>query len=317
MVPTRNEDWVIEHSLSCLSGFCDVILVGDRQSDDATRDICRRFRKVVVLDAPIGSRIREQRWQLLDAARGYDGHNLLWATDADELLSPTTARAFLARERDRLSPGTAVECRYYHVWNAADRFRDDVSHYGPQWKQVGFVDDRSADFDRSDATALHEPRVPTGMDAPVIRDESLHLLHLQWLIPQRNQLKQAWYRCLELLDGRKAAAINEFYSVTLEDARVPTSNVPREWSGDVSFPAEDGDRLSSWHQREILEWFDRYGIGSFEALEIWHVRALRDEFQKRMGRLPKSDRSYQPGWPVRAQRFGRRLVSAARRRLPV
>jgi hypothetical protein len=73
----------------------------------------------------------------------------------------------------------------------------------------------------------------------------------------------------------------------------------------------------SWHQREILGWFDMHDIRSFEALEIWHVRSLRDEFQQRVGRSPKPDRSYQPPWPARAQRFGRRLISAARRRLPV
>jgi len=317
MMPVRNEDWVIEHSLTCLSAFCDVILVGDRGSDDRTRDICRRFPSAVVVDAPEASRIREQRWQLLDAARDYDGHNLLWATDADELLSPKPARAFLAGARERLSPGTAIECRYYHLWNAPDRFRDDVSHYGPQWKQVGFVDDRRADFDRSNATALHEPRVPAGADAPLIQEESLHLLHLQWLIPQRNQLKQAWYRCRELLDGRSAAAINGFYSVTLSDARVPTTKVSGEWVEAVTFPSADSDLISSWHLREILDWFDQRGIEFFEGLEIWQIRVLDDEFRKRVCRAPRPDLSYRPTWPARAQRFGRRLVNAARRRLPV
>lgn len=317
MMPVRNEDWVIEHSLSCLSGFCDVILVGDRRSDDSTRDICRRFPSAVVVDAPEASRIREQRWQLLDAARDYDGHNLLWATDADELLTPTAVRTFLGRARERLSPGATVECRYYHLWNAADRFRDDGSHYRPQWKRVGFVDDRHSDFDRSNALALHEPRVPAGACASLVQEESLHLLHLQWLVPQRNQLKQAWYRCRELLDGRSAVAINEFYAVTLCDERVPTAKVPAEWVDQVTFPAPSSDRVSSWHLPEMLAWFDRHGILFFEGLEIWHIRVLADEFRKRVGRSPRPDRSYLPSWPVRAQRFGRRLVNAARRRLPV
>jgi glycosyltransferase involved in cell wall biosynthesis len=317
MMPVRNEDWVIEHSLACLSGFCDVILVGDRGSDDKTREICRRFPSVVIVDAPNASRIRQQRWQLLDAARDYDGHNLLWATDADELLSSTWAREFLAGARDRLSPGTAIECRYFHLWNARNRFRDDASHYGPQWKQVGFVDDRRVDFDRSNATALHEPRVPAGADAPLIRQESLHLLHLQWLIPQRNQLKQAWYRCREFLDGRSAAAINEFYAVTLSHSGVPTANVPGEWIVDITFPSEESDRVSSWHLRDLLAWFDQRGIEFFEGLEIWHIPLLAEEFRRRVDRSPRPDRSYLPTGPTRAQRFGQRLVNAARRRLPV
>lgn len=318
MVPTRNEDWVIEHSVAALSGFCDVILIGDRRSDDATREICRRFPKAVIVDAPIESRIREQRWQLLDAARDYDGHNLLWATDADELLSPVAANAFLERERSRLAPGTAVECRYYHLWDDVGRYRNDVSHYGPQWKQVGFVDDRRSDFDRSNATALHEPRVPAGAQAPVVRDESLRLLHLQWVIPARNQMKQAWYRCREWLDRSKTAAeINAFYSVALPDPRVRTAPVPAAWVAGLTMPDPAIDRVPAWQERDILGWFDTHTPEFFEALEIWHAGTLRDEFRRRVGRLPKPDRSYLPSWPARARQFGRRLVTAARRRLPV
>ena len=316
MVPTRNEAWIIGHSLACLSPFCDVILVGDRESEDGTREICGRFPKTVVLSAPPDSRIREQRWQLLDAARGYDGHNLLWATDADELVSPGRVARFLDRHRADLVPGCAVECLDYTLWNSPREYRDRSS-YQPFWKRVGFVDDRRADFDRSDATALHEPRVPAPDTAPVVRADGVPLLHLQWMIPQRNQLKQAWYRCRELLDGRAAVVINEFYAITLPDVRTGTSPVPPEWTDDLTFPADDGDRLPSWHQRDILAWFDQHGIERFEPLEIWHVPALREEGRRRTGRRPRPDRSYLPPWPVRARRFGERIARAARRRLPV
>ena len=100
MVPARNEGWIIGHCLAALSQFCDVVLVSDRQSDDDTREICRRFAKAVVLDAGPDARIREQRWQLLDAARDYDGCNLLWSNDADELVSPQLMTGFVNRRRD-------------------------------------------------------------------------------------------------------------------------------------------------------------------------------------------------------------------------
>ena len=77
------------------------------------------------------------------------------------------------------------------------------------------------------------------------------------------------------------------------------------------------DRDASWQEAEILHWFDERGPEFFEPLEIWHVDVLGETFRRRVGRSPKSDRSYLPPWPVRAQRFGRRLVNAARRRLPV
>jgi len=154
------------------------------------------------------------------------------------------------------------------------------------------VDDRRADYDRSASAPLHEPRIPAGAEAPAVRGENLPMLHLQWLIPQRNQLKQAWYRCRELLDGRDAAAINEFYAVTFHDRRVATSPVPPEWTADITFPVDGGDLAPSWHQRDILAWFDHYGVERFEPLEIWHVPILLQEFRRRVGRAPRPDRSY-------------------------
>src|SRR3954469_8397153 len=316
MMPVRNEAWVIEHSLASLSRFCDVILVCDHHSDDSTVDICRRFAKVVVIAAAPGSRIREQRWQLLDAARNYAGHNLLWATDADELLSPGLMLRFLETRGAELTPGRVVECLDYTLWNTPLAYRE-YSRYQPFWKAVGFVDDRLADFDRSEATPLHEPRTPASDTAAVVRADNVPLLHLQFIIPGRNQLKQAWYRCRELLDGRNAAAINEFYSVTFHSGRVVTSPTRPEWTADLTFPAAGADLAPSWHQREILAWFDEHGIERFEPLEIWHVPVLLQEFRRRTGRRPRSDRSYLPAWPIRARQFGRRLVGAARRRLPI
>ena len=318
MVPTRNEAWVIGHALACLSAFCDVVLISDRRSEDDTRAICARFPKAVVLDADPDSRIRQQRWQMLDAARGYDGHNLLWATDADELVAPGAVTAFLAAAADRLAPGTAVECRYVHLWNALDRYRDDLSYYRPQWKPIAFADDRRSDFDRSQPTALHEPRVPAAADAPVLRADSLHLLHLQWVIPVRNQLKQAWYRCREWIDGgRSAATINAGYAATFPEPRARTSPVPPEWIAGLTLPDTASDREPSWHQRDIVAWFDQYGVEHFEPLEIWHIPVLRDEFKRRTGRSPRPDRSYLPPWTTRAQQFGRRALHYARRRLPI
>ena len=109
LLPVRNEAWVLEHSLASLSGFCDVIIVSDQQSSDSSRDICRRFPKVVLLDpdaADMEARLPQKaRWRLLDAARSYEGDNVLWCTDADELTPPAAARSFFVRQAAAALPG--------------------------------------------------------------------------------------------------------------------------------------------------------------------------------------------------------------------
>jgi len=322
LVPVRNDAWILEHSLRCWSGFCDSIIVSDQDSTDGSREIYKRFPKVVVLETPRASAIaglpQQARWRLLDAARQYDGQNLLWCTDADELTLPTFAKRFVAIHGDALTPGRVVECRFYNLWNSERRYRADLSQYGPHWKAMAFVDDRIADYPRDPSRRpLHEPRMAIESDPDAIRTADVPVLHLQWLIANRNQLKQAWYRCIELMDRRMTAVqVNEMYQATLPERYVSTAPLPDSWWNDVTMPsAAEADRGPSWHEADMRRWFDERGIEFFERLEIWRVPSLGREFRRRTGRDPRPDRSYRPPASVRAARLGRRVFNAVRRRL--
>ena len=315
LVPVRNEAWVLPHSLASLSGFCDIIIVSDQNSDDESREICRRFPKVLLLESTECRISTQVRWQLFDAARGYDGCNLMWCTDADELVAPAASREFFATRRDDLTPGTIVECMFIHPWHSPTRYREYHWGYAPHFKALAFVDDRRMDYDRSRPNSIHEPRVPIDSARSVLRAGELHVLHLQWLLAGRTQMRQAWYRCRELLDGKPALAINESYATTLPDSGIHTVEMPASWAEGLTFPDLAIDREQSWNERDILAWFDQHGPEFFERLEIWHIPVLRQAFVRRVGRRPRPDRSYRPPWPVRAALFGRRLAAAVRRRL--
>ena len=258
---------MLPHSLACLSGFCDVILVDDQASDDDSRDIARRFPKVELMESDEPQVCERARWRLLDRARDYDGHNLLWFSDADELLSPELARRFLAARDEAMQPGTVVECRFFNLWNSPGQYRDDQSPYRPHWKAMAFVDDRQVDYDRGQELPLHVPRVPIESPKETIRTEDVPVLHLQWLIRNRNQWKQAWYRCREWLHGDKTAReINTLYSTTFDVPGAQTAPVPSSWVSDVTLPDPSVDDQPSWHQKEILGWLDEHGAEYFVSL---------------------------------------------------
>jgi hypothetical protein len=316
LLPVRNEAWVLRHALSCLSAFCDVVLVGDQDSDDESRAISRSFPKVHLIESREALICEQARWLLLDAARGYDGDNLLWCTDADELVSPGAVNAFLATNRDALVPGTTIETGYVHPWARIDRHRVNSYAYGPHWKAVALVDDRRVDYDRGERLPLHQPRVPDGALAR-LRATDVHVLHLQWLLTRRTQFRQAWYRCREFLDGGKTAAqINARYAITLPDLSLRTAPTPAEWIDGLTFPDLSVDREPTWQERDVFRWFDERTPRFFEPLEIWHVPELREAFRRQAGRDPRPDRSYRPPWPARAGRLARRFAAGAWRRLP-
>jgi hypothetical protein len=318
LLPVRNEAWVLRHSLACLSAFCDVVLVNDQNSDDGSPDICREFPKVVLIESRVAEISTHARWTMWDAARSYEGCNLIWCTDADELVSPRLVRAFLQRDRERLTPGTVVDCLYHHAWHDQTQYRVQALPYAPYWKPIAVVDDRRMDYDRGRLHSIHEERVPVTDTSRRLRADDVPVLHLQWLLPHRNQMRQAWYRCHDWMKGEAtAASINEQYSITLPATTIRTAPVPPRWVEDVTFPDFAIDGEATWADADVRRWFDERGPAFFEPIEIWHIEKLREAFLRATGRQPKPDRSYRASWPVRAQRLGRRMFSAARRRLPI
>ena len=316
LLPVKNEAWVLDHTLRCLSAFCDVILVNDQQSIDESRDVVRRFPKAVWIDSPESQICEQARWRLWDIARQYDGNNLLWCTDADELVSPALIRPFLEHRDQTLRSGTVVDALYCHLWNEPNRYRTGLGAYAPYWKAVAIVDDRRVDYDRTRSLPLHEERVPIAANAQRVHAGGAPVLHLQWLLPNRSQMRQAWYRCREWLQReRRAAEINQFYSATLPQWRVPTDAVPDGWLEGLTLPGTDADREPTWQQAEVLKWFDERGAEFFEPLEIWHVPVLRDEFKRRAGRTPHPDRSYRKPFVQRARTFSRHALNAVKRTL--
>jgi hypothetical protein len=181
---------------------------------------------------------------------------------------------------------------------------------------VAIVDDRRVDYRRERALPLHEERVPVSESSTRWRADAVPILHLQWLLPNHMQMRQAWYRCREWMEsGRTSADINQQYSVALPSRRLRTRQVPTAWVEDVSFPDLAIDREPAWQEAEILRWFDERGAAFFEPLEIWHVANLRRAFRRAVGREPRPDRSYQTPWTERAGRAARRIAGGARRRL--
>jgi DNA integrity scanning protein DisA with diadenylate cyclase activity len=74
-------NWILEKFLSVTSQFADTIIVADQQSTDASRKICRRFPKVILIDNPNRDYNELSRQQLLIAAarESYPGPRILQA----------------------------------------------------------------------------------------------------------------------------------------------------------------------------------------------------------------------------------------------
>ena len=163
---------------------------------------------------------------------------------------------------------------------------------------------------------MHEPRTPLDNDPGMLKAPDVPVLHLQFAMWQRNQMKQAWYRALEWIDGRRTAGdINGQYAITFEPLFARTAPLPKAWLDGLTMPGGSVSGEPTWHDAEMRRLFDERGIEFFEPLEIWHLPLLRNEFRRRTGRTPRPDRSHIAPLPTRLSRFGGRILRALKRRI--
>jgi glycosyltransferase involved in cell wall biosynthesis len=284
LMPVKNEAWILDYTLTCLKDFVDEIIVLEDGSTDSTKDILLKH-PVTVINTPFNG-FGSMRKELLRAGREHGGTHFVWL-DADEVFTADLREDF----RDLLKSmelGQKIQLRWLAMWKSPFVFRDDESVWSNNFKDFIFCDDGVSNFDE---TWIHEARTPgENKQSNTIKIETYGgVMHYQFVPWQRFQLKQAWYRCSELIKyPNTEGAINGTYSITLDDPTARCSPVRTNWLYDRGIPRNIEDLTSNWHQDSINAYFDTYGAKYFENLDIWHIKLLRDEFFEREGRYPVS-----------------------------
>jgi glycosyltransferase involved in cell wall biosynthesis len=290
LMPVKNEAHVLPTCLSSLVPIVDEIVALDDGSDDGSRDLIRAAGGFVEARAPRDQLSRpissDHRRRLLELGRERGGTHFVWL-DADEAFTAPFIRDGRSHI-EALRPGEKLLLQWIALWRSLDVYRDDRSMWSNSFKDFIVADDGESDFA---VQQMHEGRTP-GRNAPsVLRKLSAAdgaVFHFQFVAWDRFQMKQAWYRCWELVAGLDVpASINRRYRGTLDEDGLRTSSVPGEWYEGLVRPVRLEDVGLGWYRNAILDWFDECGVERFEPLEIWHIADLRREFVARSGRAPR------------------------------
>jgi glycosyltransferase involved in cell wall biosynthesis len=289
LIPTKNEEWILENTLKNITPHVDHVIIADQQSTDRTREICASFDNVIVIDNPHIGHSNKVRWLLIEEARKLGAHNLIICIDADEVICPkgiTLMRTF-AKTKSAV-PGDVFKLRWVQLYKSTDRYMEEGA-WKNNYKNIAFIDNPGVNEYKKDVVINdHTSRVPdTNIRSTVLIDSPLlHFLFVAW---KRNQIKQAWYRCNELVAGqRNAKRINNMYRVTLIPEHVRTYPINPLWVEGLDLPKHLENITSDWHESEIKNLFQKHGIEFFEDLQIWHIPELKEMFIKEIGRNPQS-----------------------------
>ncbi len=272
-MPVKNEDWILDFSLSCASLWADHIIVADQNSTDRTPDICRSFEKVILINNnEVKLNMSFARQLLLDKAREFGTDNILFCLDADEVLSANNADDIIFQNTlNNLLPGQSIALEWLNLWGNLNTIRKD-GIWGWSYKHFIFRDDGIGRFW---TIATSEPRMPEIYMHNTVRVETVKNLHYQFVDRSRMLAKQRRYRIYDYLNAEnrnfwKALKINLTYYPTKYLWLVKIFPILPLWVYPSEFLKKIRlDNASYWYNFDILNQIKIHGTTFFSYLDIW------------------------------------------------
>ncbi len=269
LTPIRNEAWILERFLRCAELWADHIVIADQNSDDGSREIARSHPKVMLIDNPSPGYDEGARQNLLlEAARTIPGPRVLFALDADEMMTANWIGSTTWDALREAGPGTVLRLGWANVLPGAH------SCWLPDYDSVfGYVDDGAA----HQGSQIHSQRLPVSEDAPVIRPETVKVLHYQYADWRRMKSKQRWYQCWERLRVPGKRSIQLYRQYHHMDA-IPPERIralPPAWLDayealGIDMRTVPEMPLYPWDE-EVIDWIVTHGARRFRQLDIWDV----------------------------------------------
>lgn len=287
LMPVKNEASILPVTLNIISQYCDLIIIADQMSTDGSREIYRDFSKVVVIDNNREGHSNEVRWDLLKKAREYGDNNIILCLDADEYIPVGIFKKFI--EANEFKIGESFRFPWIQLWKSINYY-NNTGVWFRNYQRAMWVDDGKTEYDKVIVINDHTSRVPQKFLENCQRVDIVPIIHLQWVFWDRTQLKQAWYRCMELIkEKRKVISINSAYALSLDKKNVKLRKVQEIWIKDLKKSSlKLVESNGEGYLKEIFKLFDKMGILYFEPLQIWHIEELKSEFIKRTEKDPTS-----------------------------
>ncbi len=268
LTPVKNEAWILDRFLAVTSRVADLIVVADQGSTDDSRDICRTFPKVHLLDNPSPEYDEAQRQTLLlrTARELVLGEKILLALDADELIAADAFGSPGWQAMLQAAPGTVLCFEKPDLWRGTEL----CLRYDRPWP-VGYVDDGA----EHNARRLHSIRIPMPGGAPQLHVQDVKILHYALARLDHQASKARFYTVQENLHGtsplvRRRALYSRHRDWSLSGRLEPA---PREW---FTGWEEDGINVHDiphedfyWQDFEVLRLFGRHGVRRFWLEDIW------------------------------------------------
>lgn len=268
VTPTRNEAWILAKFLAAARLWADAVIVADQNSTDGTFEIAEATDGVTALrnSSPVFDEVHRQQL-LIDAARRVPGKRVIFALDADEMLSANSLESKEWEAIAAAAPGTMIRLKWVNILPG---FRE--AWIPPEPTAFGLVDDGAPHSGRR----IHNPRLPWRSDAPVLDLEDIVVLHFQYVVWDRMLSKQRWYQAWEHTKHNERGPLeifrmyNHMHGGWKAEERHP---LRPEWLAGFERAGIDFRALRcepvTWWDREIIGMLKEHGPEFFRKIAIW------------------------------------------------
>jgi len=267
MTPVVNEGWVLERFISATSLWADVIIIGDQNSQDNTREITAKYDKVILIDNPhkdyneVG-----MREILYEAARKVHApKKVLISLDADEILSANFHSSAEWSSILDLPVGSIIRMPIHNL-------NPDMQTYTPLFiLYCGFVDDGTAKLTGDIMHSIRTPW-PSAPETLIYQTSCLIVLHYAHVNIERVRAKYRWYSAYEKISrGNEGISSLRFYRKYYADLK--NFPIKPEW---FNYYNQNGIDITSIHFQydyshdyRVLEYLDEYGAQFFRKCDLW------------------------------------------------
>ncbi len=277
LLPFRNEAWILPTYLSNVLPIVDEIIAIDDGSTDNSVAILKQNPNIKVCS---NEEVLKSGWaefnirqKLLELGREAGGTHFV-CLDADETF--TSNFLSIAKQTiSKLKPGQKLALQWLALWKSVDHYRDDKSVWSNNYKDFIVCDAPNLQHDYAFLGVGRTPGVNNDNTWLKLNPKYGAVFHYQFSCWKNFQLKQAWYRCSELIKAPGTeASINQKYSITLEDPETCVTAVPVNWLTNLPLPDIESQPLS-WHIQKLEDWFKEFGPQYFARLQIWHIPEIK------------------------------------------
>jgi glycosyltransferase involved in cell wall biosynthesis len=291
LMPVKNEAWILRTCLSSLEKYVDEIIVMDDNSTDNSVAIARSFNTIIHTNGKSEITYFSEhnvREKLLELGRSRGGTHFVFL-DADETFSSNIGPDQFKEKVSALKPGEKLFLQWVPLWKSIKQFRQDAHGFFVKIsKDFVFCDDKTSHHAYAYIGVNRTPGDNKHDNCTYMKPEDGVVLHFQYISWERNEYKQAWYKCSEYINGeRSPRRINATYRHLLDDRHSFIVETPKEWIENIQMPSDTSLNQSHvWYIDAIQSLFKIHGIAFFEPLEIWHIDPLRKMFVDATGREP-------------------------------